>query len=234
MTNLPTTLKKVLDEHCPFDSTSARAIQRVIALHVGHTSRGGKIEATALREQCAAANLFDYVPEGYERNTFGANFSTNMKKDSDATKVCGKTGKTIPYREDGGLWSVTEDGWKLTTAGKAEAKRIFDKGEAPTKRRTSEPKASSTKTKTKAAKNTKASKTKASKTKPKKPAKKTKASKSTKTATKSSTKSKTPANRQRRKAAQRRKRREVTPAPATTEAATAAAPTPEPAAAASE
>lgn len=201
MSNLPTTLKKVLDEHLPFDSSSARAIQRCIALHVGHTSRG-KIDPAVLREQCEAANLFDYVPEGYEKNTFGANFTVNMRKDE-------------------AYFEGDKDGWKLTNEGKAEAKRIFDKGEAPTKRRTSAPKAekkaskaSKAKPKTKAKKaKTNAKKKAASKTASKKKAstskKKSTASSSKKKATKSKASKAKPktADRVSRKAAARRKKR---------------------------
>jgi len=205
MTALPTTLKKVLDEHLPFASTSARAIQRAIALHIGHTTRGGKIDPIALREQCEEANLFNYVPEGYEKNTFGANYTVNMKKDA-------------------AYFDGDKTGWTLTDDGKTEAKRIFDKGESPTKRRTSEsaasskPKASNAKPK---AVKKEAKKASAKKAKVKAPAKKgttakkskAKASTSKASSSKKATKPKakaTTADRVARKAAARRKKRELT------------------------
>jgi hypothetical protein len=216
MSNLPTALKTVLDKHVPFDTSSARAIQRTIALFVGHTTKG-KIDPATLRDLCDKADLFSIEAGkgptgGYAgRNTFGANFCSNMVKDS-------------------AYFDGDKTGWKLTSEGKAEAKRIFDKGEAPTKRRTKKTKASTTSTKTKTVKKTKATKTKAKKTKASKSAKKTKASKSTsKSTTKKTSKGKasTP-TRASRKAAQRRKKRDLAPEPA------AATPAPEPATAAAE
>jgi len=113
---VPAKLTKVLEQHLPTDTSSSRAIQRVAALYLGHTA--GAITNDGLRELCRALLLFDY--EGATgRNTFGANFTVNMKKDE------------AYFAGD------YANGWKLTADGKAEAKRIFDQGEAPTRRRSS-------------------------------------------------------------------------------------------------
>ena len=184
---IPATLKKVLEAHLPFDSSSARAIQRTAALHIGHETRGGKIEPDALRDLCEALSLFDIeAGEGTSgrykgTSTFAANFSQNMKKDDWLFE--GSTG----------------DGWKLTATGKAEAKRVFDKGEAPAKRR---PSAGGSKPKAKPKAKSKAKPKKKAKAKPKK-----------------ATKAKPSSSRTKKKAAQRRKKREgakpaATPAPA--------------------
>lgn len=107
-------LKKVLDTHLPVTESSSRSIQRVAALWLGHST--GKIDPAELRQLCNDLELFDY--EGRAGgNNFGANFTQNMKK--DATYFPGDH----------------TSGWKLSAEGKAEAKRIFEDGEAPTRRR---------------------------------------------------------------------------------------------------
>ena len=113
---IPEKLSKVLNEHLPFETASARAIERTIALYIGSTTAGGKIDPLQLRAYCREAKLFDYIADGAKRPGFGANFSANMKKDAN-------------------YFDGDKTGWTLTAAGKGEAKRIFDKGEAPTRRR---------------------------------------------------------------------------------------------------
>jgi hypothetical protein len=112
-TKVPAKLQKVVDTHLNPDTTSSRAIQRAAALWIGHND--GKIERDALRGLCEALNLFDYEGRTGENN-FGANFTINMKKDGH-------------YFE-----GDHEKGWKLTAAGKAEAKAIFEDGAEPTRR----------------------------------------------------------------------------------------------------
>ena len=149
----PTELKKVLDAHLPFALSSARAIQRVAALYLGHIASNNKINPGELRALCDGLDLFAVeAAQGSTRyagqSTFGANFTANMKKDH-------------PY------FDGDKGGWVLTAEGRAEAKRIFVQGEAPTKRRVSsdaKPKAekkAKAKPKAKAEKKPKAAKPKA-------------------------------------------------------------------------
>jgi hypothetical protein len=230
MSNLPADLKKILDTHFPFDTTSSRAIQRGIALYVGHTTPGGVIAATVLRETCHQALLFDFVPKGFEKNTFGANFTQNMKKDS-------------------AYFAGDKAGWKLTASGKDEAKHIFDEGKEPTKRRTpGEPKAPKPKAEKKAAPKPKAPKPKAEKKaapKPKAPkpkaekkaAPKAKAPKPKAVKAPKVKESNAPSDSAKRKAALRRKKRDLSATPAEqapTSALTEQAPTIEPATASAE
>ena len=185
-TTVSSQLKKVLDAHLPFNSSSARAIQRVAALYLGHETRGGLILADALRASCEQLKLFDIeagagASGAYKgQSTFAANFTQNMKKDD-------------------WLFESATDGWKLTTVGRAEAKRIFEKGEAPAKRRPSS--GAKAKPKAKASK----AKSKATKAKPKKASAKPKAA----AKAKKTTKPKASTSTTKKKAAKRRKKREL-------------------------
>lgn len=112
-TKVPAKLQKFLDDKLPVKSASSRSVQRVAALWLGHND--GKIEPAALRDLCTALKLFDYAGrEG--QNNFGANFTMNMRKDA-------------------AYFDGDKTGWKLTAAGKAEAKNIFEDGGEPTLRR---------------------------------------------------------------------------------------------------
>lgn len=151
MTAVPTALKNVINTHLPPADNSSRSIQRVCALFLG--LGGKKIAKDALHEVCEGLSLFDY-DNGSGKNTLAANFTQNMKKDHAYFDGDHKTG------------------WKLTTEGRAEAKRIFTNGEAPTKRRsTGTKKASKKKAKAKAKKKAKAKPKKKAAKKAKKKAK---------------------------------------------------------------
>lgn len=179
-------LKKVFTAHLPIDESSSRSIQRVVALYLGHTVT--KIDPQVLREVCSDLGLFDYEGGGKKKeNNFGANFTQNMKKDVALFDGDHSTG------------------WKLTAAGKAEAKSIFEDGNAPTKRRVeggSKPKAPAKKASPKPA-GTKATGKKSGGKKPAAPKK-------------PSGKKATGSDEERRKAAKRRlaKKRDLSAAPA--------------------